>query len=44
MDLTYSQITELPNNLTVRGDLFLHGTKIKNLPADLKVGGTIYKD
>ena len=39
-----TQLTSLPDNLTVRGWLDINGTSISSLPDSLKVGGKIYKD
>ena len=39
LDLRYTEISELPDNLVVRGSLFLYGTKITELPDNLTVGG-----
>ena len=39
LDLSGTQITSLPENLTVGGDLYLDGTQITSLPENLTVGG-----
>ena len=39
LDLYYSRIKELPDNLTVGGDLDMRGTAIKELPDNLTVNG-----
>ena len=39
LDLSGTQITQLPDNLTVGGSLDLRGTKITQLPDNLTVGG-----
>ena len=44
LDLTGTQITSLPDNLSVGGYLDLRGTEITSLPKDLKVKGNIIKD
>jgi hypothetical protein len=41
LDLSYSNITELPNNLVVGGDLNLSHTPIIKLPDNLTVGGSL---
>ena len=38
LDLSYTKITSLPDNLTVDGDLWLDGTPITSLPDNLTVG------
>jgi hypothetical protein len=38
LDLGYTKITELPDNLNVRGSLYLYNTKITKLPNNLAVG------
>ena len=40
--LSYTQITSLPDNLTVGGGLDLSNTKITSLPDNLTVGGILY--
>ena len=42
LDLSYTGITELPDNLTVGGDLYLSGTGVTELPDNLTVGGGLY--
>ena len=42
LDLRYSSVTSLPNELKVPGDLYLEGTSITTLPEDLIVGGGLY--
>jgi len=42
LDLGGTQITALPDNLTVQGALYLSGTKITSLPDNLKVSGDLY--
>lgn len=37
-------MTELPNNLNVKGDIYLTHTPIKSVPDTLKVGGHFYLD
>jgi len=44
LDLQGTNITALPDNLTVGGWLDLRGTNITALPDNLNVGGTILKD
>ena len=39
LNLSYTKITELPENLRVGGDLILSYTKITRLPENLSVGG-----
>jgi hypothetical protein len=39
LDLSYTPITTLPDNLTVGGGLYLSNTSITTLPDNLKVGG-----
>ena len=39
LDLSGTQITSLPDNLTVSGWLDLRGTQITSLPDNLTVGG-----
>ena len=39
LDLSGTQITSLPDNLTVGGSLYLSGTQITSLPDNLTVGG-----
>ena len=39
LDLSGTEITALPDNLTVGGNLYLSGTKITALPDNLTVGG-----
>ncbi len=41
LDLSGTQITALPENLTVGGSLNLEGTQITALPDDLTVGGSL---
>ena len=41
LDLSYTQITSLPDGLTVRGRLDLAGTPITSLPSDLEVKTSI---
>ena len=42
LNLNHTQITSLPDGLTVRGDLDLEGTPITSLPDNLTVGGCLY--
>ena len=42
LDLHYTDIAALPDNLTVGGGLYLTGTAITTLPDSLNVGGEIY--
>lgn len=42
--LSYTQITSLPDGLTVEADLDLSDTPIKKLPKGLKVGGDLFID
>ena len=42
LDLEGTNITELPDNLTVGGYLYLEGTKITELPDNLIVGGGLH--
>ena len=42
LDLSGSQITSLPDNLTVGGWLDLRGTQITSLPDNLTVGDSLY--
>ena len=42
LDLGGTQITALPDNLTVQGALYLNGTPITALPDNLTVRGTLY--
>ena len=43
LDLSYTPITSLPNNLkTVGGNLHLNDTPITSLPDNLEVGGYLY--
>ena len=42
LDLRNTQITELPEGLTVGGSLYLSGTQITELPEGLTVGGSLY--
>ena len=42
LDLSGTQITALPDNLTVGGWLDLSGTEITALPDNLTVGGSLY--
>jgi hypothetical protein len=42
LDLENTQITELPDNLTVGGDLDLSDTPITELPDNLTVGRSLY--
>ena len=42
LDLSGTQITSLPDNLTVGGYLYLSGTQITSLPDNLTVGGGLY--
>jgi hypothetical protein len=42
LNLSYTQITSIPNNLTVGGNLDLRNTPITSLPDNLKVGGGLY--
>ncbi len=42
LDLRGTQITALPDNLTVGGSLYLGGTQITALPDNLTVGGSLY--
>ena len=41
LDLRGTQITGLPDNLTVGGSLYLSGTQITGLPDNLTVGGSL---
>ena len=41
LDLSHTQIKELPKGLTVDGTLYLCNTQIKELPDDLTVGGSL---
>lgn len=40
--LANCQITELPDNLKIGGDLILGGSSLERLPSGLNVGGDIY--
>ena len=42
LDLSQSDVEELPENLTVGGGLDLRGTQITSLPENLTVGGGLY--
>ena len=42
LDLRYSNVTSLPDNLKVSGYLDLEGTPITSLPDNLTVGGSLY--
>jgi hypothetical protein len=42
LDLEGTQITSLPDNLSVGGSLDLRGTQITSLPDNLSVGGSLY--
>jgi len=42
--LRNTNITSLPENLSVGGDLYLSNTNITSLPENLSVGGEIYRD
>ena len=42
LDLRGTQITSLPDGLTVGGSLYLSGTQITSLPDNLTVGGSLY--
>ena len=42
LDLSNTQITSLPDNLEVGGDLYLSDSKITSLPDNLEVGGGLY--
>lgn len=42
VDLSFTNIKELPDNLVVSGDLDLSGTKIESLPKNLVVGKTLF--
>ena len=42
LDLQFSDVTSLPDNLTVRGWLDLRGTHMTSLPDNLTVGGSLY--
>jgi len=42
LDLRYTEISELPDNLIVGGSLGLYGTKITELPENLVIGSDIY--
>ena len=41
LDLSHSKIKELPDDLVVGKDLWLHNTEIQKLPKNLKVGGDL---
>ena len=41
LDLSDTQITSLPDNLTVGGSLYLRNTQIASLPDNLTVGGLL---
>ena len=41
LDLSWTQITSLPEGLKVGGSLYLRGTQITSLPEGLTVGGSI---
>jgi len=42
LDLNGTNITSLPDDLTVDGSLYLEGTNITSLPDNLTVGGSLY--
>ena len=42
LDLRYSNVTSLPDNLKVPGYLDLEGTRITSLPDNLTVGGNLW--
>jgi hypothetical protein len=42
--LRWTNITSLPEGLTVGGDLDLRGSSVTSLPKGLTVNGKIYKD
>jgi hypothetical protein len=42
LDLSGTQITSLPDGLSVGGGLYLSGTRITSLPDGLSVGGDLY--
>jgi len=44
LDFEGTQITSLPDNLSVGRGLWLKGTQITSLPDNLSVRGMIYKD
>ena len=44
LDLSFTNITSLPENLTVGGSLDLSGTNITSLPESLTVGGDLFFD
>lgn len=44
LNLRGTQITTIPDNLTVGGSLYLQNTQITTIPKSLKVGGRVYKD
>lgn len=41
LDISNSDVTELPDNLTVSGWLYINNTKISKLPENLRVSGGI---
>lgn len=41
LNLSYTEVDELPNNLKVKGSLYLSGTPITKLQDDLDVCGVI---
>jgi len=42
--LEYPEITELPENLTINGNLFIEATNIKYLPDSLEIHGSLFAD
>jgi hypothetical protein len=42
LDLSYTNITSLPEGLRVDGNLYLYDSKIESLPEGLKVAGWLY--
>ena len=41
LNLSYTDVQTLPDNLTVGGGLYLSGTQIQTLPDNLTVGGVL---
>ena len=44
LDLSDSNVTSLPKNLKVEGNLYLNTNPLKDLPSGLVVGGSLYMD
>ena len=42
LDLEYSKVTKLPDNLHIRGNLYLFGSVVTKLPDNLHIEGSLF--